>query len=114
MKIKRLTIKEIERVYARYNRDYFQDSLPNKVRFKVSKIADAHGECSMFTDPEGSLLYYQIEFSKDTWLCGRRLIFIILLHEMSHLAAGLHNNHRKPFPETIQRLMMAGAYDNLR
>lgn len=108
-----LTIREVKHWYARYNKTYFWNSLPKDVKFKVVKRSDAHGECSKFVDKDGVLVHYQIEFARDTWYCGRRIVRIILLHEMSHLAAGLDEGHNKNFDKVIARLFRHGAYKNL-
>ena len=110
-----MTIGEIRRQYDRYNKFFFLNSLPRHVDFKVVDRRDCLGEASEFTDTRTKAhLHYQIEFSKELWAVqSRRLIYIILLHEMTHLAAGLHHNHDKLFEANRKRLIDAGAYDSL-
>jgi len=112
---KKLTIAMIRRQYDQYNRSFFRNSLPKAVTFLVVKRRDCLAETSEFVDAKTKAhLHFQIEFSRELWnLQSRRVAYTILLHEMVHLAAGLHNNHNKVFEANRKRLIDAGAYDCL-
>lgn len=109
----KLKISDAVKMYEYYNRTYFYDSLPKRVEFKISRANGGHGECSHLVDSNGAHLYYQIEFNKHTWQCGRRIVAIILLHEMLHLATGMGEGHNEKFQINKARILRMGAYNEL-
>lgn len=113
-RVRRVTVKDVQRRYAQINRMCFSDSLPKNVTFGVDRMGYGQsGECARMADQAHALLYYKITFSKAVWNCGRRIVFIVLQHEMLHLAAGLHVHHDETFEANKRRLIRIGAYDNL-
>ena len=110
----RLTLAKVRKQYDYYNKTLFFNSLPRHVEFAVTKRHDCLAETAEMADLNGVVLYYRIEFSRQFWnLHSSRLTFIILLHEMTHLAAGLSHQHDKVFEKAIKRLTRSGAYDTL-
>jgi len=108
-----VTAEQMHRQYVRFNRELFAGSLPERVVMKISRMKDALAETSLYTDQYGALIYYKMEFSRELQSTGRRMMLIVLLHELCHLAAGLHNGHNKVFMANINRLTRNGAFDDL-
>lgn len=111
---KKVTVKTVERAYALFNKAYFYNSLPKNVLFKVEKhTSHAHGVTNQWHDPSGAFLYWSISFNEKLWALGRRLVFVVLLHEMLHIAAGLRHGHKEVYQVNKRRLIRLGAYDRL-
>ena len=112
---KHLTLSVIRKQYDYYNRLVFRDSLPKVVEFAVVRRTDCLAESSQIINvPSKSHSHYRIEFSRDFWrLQSTRLAYVVLLHEMTHLAAGIHHGHNKLFEANRKRLIDIGTYDNL-
>ena len=110
-----LTLKGVEKQYHYYNKKLFHDALPRHVEFAIVKRKDALGECArMVEEDTGAFLHFRIEFSRELWAVqSKRLLYIVLLHEMVHIAAGLHEGHNKEFERNRERLINKGAYDSL-
>jgi hypothetical protein len=107
------SLDKIRKQYKKYNRIVFNYSLPERIKLKIYKKKDALAETSRFEDENGATLHFQMEFSKDLLRLGNRLTYIVLLHEMCHLAAGLHNGHNKLYMANIRRLTKHGFFDDL-
>lgn len=95
----------LKRIYNRFNRLYFNSELP-----PIQVVWEPCGEASGVTH------IYNAEARKltiDPALKGfRRLVKIIMLHEMIHVKFP-RSNHGKTFKNELQRLWDAGAFETL-
>lgn len=100
----RLTNKDLQSAYRRYNKAYFDDELPKDmcVEFSDDLDADTYGE-----QENGNIL-----LSNDLRMVPD-FAYIVLLHEMAHAKVPDNRNHGFQFGAIVTRLFQMGAYDQL-
>lgn len=98
---------QLKRWFRRYNRRYFDGTLPSDVRISYCWVTKAHGNCSL--DPDGK---FHIRINPDSTGTreGRRFT---LLHEMVHVKLWPVCTHGKAFDAEMLRLAKAGAMRGL-
>ncbi|SRR6266478_9869380 len=100
----RLTNKDVQRAYRRFNKVYFDNKLPKDILVKFDteeELDDAYGEY-LEADHE-ILLSEELKTIPD-------FAYIVLLHEMAHVQVP-DNNHGFQFAAVINKLYQQGAYD---
>jgi hypothetical protein len=98
-------MKTINRVYAEYNKKYFEGTLP-KIPVGFKRIKDNAYTLFIGNDPAAIVLNRYL-------LKSGRLARIVLLHEMAHVKAGADAGEGPSFQKEIHRLYQKGAYKGL-
>lgn len=101
-----MTIKQLHRLYARFNKKWFDGRLPAQVAMSFEDM-DASGNAGLCTTyTEGPLTIHSIHLDKRFQDCDRLLEWF-LIHEMAHIAA--HPNEKIPHDQAFQDQMMVLA-----
>jgi hypothetical protein len=100
----KLTNKDLERAFRKFNRDYFNDELPFvTIKFDTDEELEPN-VYGQFTH-DGEILISE---------CLREIpeyCFIVVLHEMSHVKHPM-NSHGIAHKAVLYDLFMQGAYDD--
>ena len=106
-----LTDKWLRRSYVGYNREYFHDTLPAKLKVCFGVMGDKrHAAVTYFVEGQA------IEIRIDKSLRGLgRYSKIVLLHEMMHVSVGNREKqyHGPMWRKERKRLLDAGAFTSL-
>ena len=103
---RRICDKEIGKAYRRYNRLWFDDSLPH--------------DCDVFFSPEPDC-YGQVHEEDGSWTLQLNPLYavdhrawkMVLIHEMVHLYLRPYLRHGKPFQDKMIDLAIRGAFKGL-
>ena len=99
-----MTSAALQRRYRFYNREYFENRLPRrmKVRFVKSISGRVMGDVN------------EDEIRVSRYYCrADKTAHLVLLHEMAHLSIGRWFSHGSIFDEEMTRLACKGAFSDI-
>jgi predicted metal-dependent hydrolase len=100
----RLNNNDLREAYRRFNKVYFNDSLPKKLSVQFVPSSELDGDWGEEND-DGIVINEKLQTVPD-------FAFIVLLHEMAHVKAP-QNSHGHRWSGVIDSLYRMGAYDEL-
>lgn len=102
-----MTIKQLHKVYAQYNKKWFGGRLPQEIAMSFEDMAQTPngGLCTTYQEP--GLIIHSIHLDKQFQNCDN-LVKFFLIHEMSHMAA--YPNEKTPHDQSFQDQMILLAF----
>jgi hypothetical protein len=110
-----MTEKQLKSLYKRYNRKYFDGSLPADIPLKFENMS-ATTHCGLTTMFASEGLFLPVIYLDSTFKEYEPLTKISLLHEMTHIKLhprALEDAHGQAFDEEMMRLAFRGAFHGL-
>lgn len=95
----------LKRLYNKYNRLYFEGSLPNAVVW-WEPVASAYANCTF----EDDVWKIRINPALYGWTAAAKMA---LLHEMAHVKLHPDASHSDTFNAEMLRLAVAGAFNGI-
>lgn len=106
-----MTEKQLNSLYKRYNRKYFDGKLPAEVPIKFVDMS-ATNQGGLCTTVASDGLVLNVIYLDSTFKEYDNLLKFFLLHEMVHCKLPA-NDHGKEFDDEMMRLAFRGAFHGL-
>lgn len=102
-----MTLKQLQRTYARFNKKWFDGRLPAEIAmsFEDMKQTPNGGLCTTYQEP--GLVIHTIHLDRQFENCDK-LLELFLLHECAHIAA--YPNEKTPHDQAFQNEMIILAF----
>lgn len=104
-----MTTKELQKLYTRYNKKFFDGKLPDTVPITLVDMSatDKGGLCTTYSEP--GLTIHSIHLDS-TFKEYDSLLRFFLLHEMVHVKLHPYGDHGQEFDDEMMRLAFRGAF----
>jgi hypothetical protein len=105
--------KRLRKLYARYNKEFFDSELPVEVQVGWNDDpATSYGFTLCIDDDETDHVAFQIHLNKAIQVSYEQTR-LTLLHEMAHVKLHPYTKHGKKFQEEMKRLAGRDAFEGL-
>lgn len=101
--------KRLKTRYDRYNKAYFDGTLPGDTKIILSEDLDKYGLTVAIEEEDINHLFFHIYINPKFHYDGRQIAGT-LIHEMSHVKLYPYMKHGKKFDEEMKRLAMRDAF----